>query len=81
MPAVPAPRIALIHALALSIAPINAEFERHWPEAQRLNLLDDSLAGDVARTGLDAAMHMRFERLAAYAESCGAQSDRAGTVQ
>ena len=28
------PRIALIHATQLSIAPINAELERHWPEAQ-----------------------------------------------
>lgn len=26
------PRVALIHALAHSVAPINAEFVRVWPE-------------------------------------------------
>jgi hypothetical protein len=38
----PGVRIALVHALAHSIAPINAEFARAWPEARRMNLLDDS---------------------------------------
>lgn len=68
-------RIALIHALAHSIDPINEEMARAWPEAVRMNLLDDSLSADLARagTGLDAAMHQRFEVLAAYAESTGAQ--------
>lgn len=67
-------RIALIHALAHSVAPINAAFERDWPEATRMNLLDDSLSSDLARstTGLDAAMHERFERLARYAIDRGA---------
>lgn len=70
-----APRIALIHALAHSVAPINAALAQAWPQAQRMNLLDDSLSADLARsaTGLDAAMHQRFETLAAYAESTGAQ--------
>jgi len=69
-------RIALIHALAHSVAPINEELARSWPQAQRMNLLDDSLSADLARTGhgLDAAMHQRFEVLAAYAESTGAQA-------
>lgn len=68
-------RIALIHALAHSIEPINAEMARAWPEAVRMNLLDDSLSADLARggAGLDVAMHTRFEALAAYAESTGAQ--------
>ncbi|MDO9612151.1 MAG: arylsulfatase, partial [Serpentinimonas sp.] len=50
-----APRIALIHALALSVEPINAEFERAWPEALRMNLLDDSLSADLRASagGLD----------------------------
>jgi Asp/Glu/hydantoin racemase len=70
------PRIALIHALAHSVEPINAEFERAWPEAVRMNLLDDSLSADLARQGrgLDAGMHERFETLAAYAEGTGAQA-------
>ncbi len=68
------PRVALIHALAHSVAPINAEFERAWPECVRMNLLDDSLAADLARdgTGLDARMTERFLALAAYALGTGA---------
>ncbi|RSZ32441.1 arylsulfatase [Variovorax beijingensis] len=68
-------RIALIHALSHSVAPINAAFERDWPEAVRMNLLDDSLSADLARggKGLDAAMHERFRRLAQYAVDTGAQ--------
>ena len=68
-------RIALIHALSHSVAPINAAFERDWPEAVRMNLLDDSLSADLARggQGLDAAMHERFQRLAQYAVDTGAE--------
>ncbi|MBS3997640.1 MAG: arylsulfatase [Hydrogenophaga sp.] len=75
-----APRIALVHALAQSVAPINEALAREWPEAQRMNLLDDSLSADLARSlaadgnGLDPAMHQRFETLAAYAEGTGAQA-------
>jgi aspartate/glutamate racemase len=69
-------RIALIHALAHSVEPINAVLARDWPQAQRMNLLDDSLSADLARSnlGLDAEMHQRFETLAAYAERSGAQA-------
>ena len=68
------PRIALIHALAHSVEPINTALARDWPEATRMNLLDDSLSADLARSGrgLDAAMHERFERLAQYALDSGA---------
>lgn len=71
-----APRVALIHALAHSVDPINLAMQRDWPEALRMNLLDDSLSADLARSkrGLDADMHQRFEVLAAYAESTGAQA-------
>ena len=67
-------RIALIHALTHSIAPINDAFMQMWPEATRVNLLDDSLSVDLAgNVGvLDEAMHLRFETLADYAVSCGA---------
>jgi Asp/Glu/hydantoin racemase len=69
-------RVALIHALAHSVAPVNAEMARAWPECERMNLLDDSLSSDLARSGrgLDAAMHQRFEALASYAEGTGAQA-------
>lgn len=66
-------RIALIHALRHSVEPINAAFERLWPAPARMNLLDDSLSADLARTGkLDAAMTERFLTLARYARGTGA---------
>lgn len=67
-------RIALIHALAHSVAPINAAFAVHWPEATLMNLLDDSLSVDLASngTGLDARMHARFATLTDYAVATGA---------
>lgn len=67
-------RIALIHALAHSVAPINDAFARQWPEATCVNLLDDSLSTDLARarSGLNEAMHQRFETLAQYAVNTGA---------
>ncbi len=70
------PRLALIHALALSVAPINEAFEQSWPEAVRMNLLDDSLSADLARngTGLDATMHERFRVLGDYAVGTGADA-------
>lgn len=68
-------RIALIHALAHSVAPVNEAMAGGWPEAVRMNLLDDSLSADLARAGaLDAAMHDRFQRLAAYALDCGCRA-------
>lgn len=76
----PGPRIALIHALAHSVAPINEAMQRDWPEAVRMNLLDDSLSADLARNtaagraGLNKAMLQRFEDLSAYAEKTGAQA-------
>ena len=70
-----APRIALIHALAHSIAPVNAEFERAWPDCERMNLLDDSLSADHAASpnGLDDAMTARLIALADYALGTGAR--------
>ena len=70
-------KIALIHALAHSIAPANEAFARDWPQARVMNLLDDSLSADLAASGrgLDDAMHERFERLAQYAlERAGAKA-------
>src|SRR4051794_17843378 len=37
-------RIALVHALKHSIAPIEASFAQAWPDARLMNLLDDSLS-------------------------------------
>ena len=70
------PRVALIHALAHSVAPINDALARDWPQCLRMNLLDDSLSADLARSaqGLDAAMTQRFLALADYAVGTGAQA-------
>ncbi len=70
------PRIALIHALAHSVAPINQAFARSWPDARLMNLLDDSLSADLARSGrgLDDDMHRRFRFLGDYAVSTGADA-------
>ena len=65
-------RIALIHAVKVAIAPVEAAFAQHWPQAQLMNLLDDSLSADVARDGsITPAMFARFETLAQYAEGTG----------
>jgi len=66
-------RIALIHALRHSPPPIEAAFARDWPGVTLMNLLDDSLSADLARSGtLDAAMTERFRTLGAYARGTGA---------
>ena len=43
-----APRIALIHATPLAIEPIVNAFRRLWPQARTTNVLEDSLAPDLA---------------------------------
>jgi Asp/Glu/hydantoin racemase len=68
-------RIALIHALKHSIAPIEASFARLWPDARLMNLLDDSLSADLARDGqLNDAMTGRFLSLGRYAAGTGADA-------
>ncbi len=76
------PRIALIHALEESVAPARAAFEVHWPEARIFDLLDTSLAVDLAEGGrLDEAMMGRFRTLADYAAgTVGAGGRTAGIL-
>ena len=67
------PRIALIHATPVAVEPINAAFKRLWPEAAVTNLLEDSLATDLARDGrITPIMKERFIALARYVRGCGA---------
>jgi aspartate/glutamate racemase len=67
-------RIALIHALTLSIAPSVEAFRTLWPEAECVNLLDDSLSIDRQRAGaLTPAIAGRIAALASHARACGAQ--------
>ncbi len=66
-------RIALIHALKHSPAPVEAAFRALWPKPVLMNLLDDSLSADLARDGaLTPAMTERFLGLARYAVGTGA---------
>lgn len=67
-----APRIALIHATALAVEPIQSAFGRHWAQARCMNLLDDSLSVDRAEAGsLTPGMVQRFIDLAEYAKRTG----------
>jgi hypothetical protein len=69
-----APRIVLIHAVSVAMAPIEEAFRALWPAAERVNLLDDSLSGDRAREGrLTPAMIERFRLLGRYAATIGAR--------
>jgi hypothetical protein len=68
-------RITLIHALPVSIPPIEEAFTRLWPEAEIVNLTDDSLAGDLAAAGtLPPEMTDRFRLLARYSAEAGADA-------
>jgi Asp/Glu/Hydantoin racemase len=70
----PGPRIALIHALPESVEPANRAFAELWPEAARFNLMDDSLAPDLAAAGaITPAISRRFLDLAQYAARTGAR--------
>ncbi len=63
-------QITLIHALRHSPPPIEASFERLWPDARLRNILDDGLSADLAREGkITPAMTQRFLDLAAYADA------------
>jgi Asp/Glu/hydantoin racemase len=66
------PRIALLHATPVAVAPIKTAFETEWPEAETVNLLDDSLSADRARDGdLTDAMIERFVSFGRYARDIG----------
>jgi len=68
-------RIALIHAVQLAIDPVAKAFKRHWPEADPMHLLDDTLSRDRAAQGkLTNAMAARIEALARYGVQGGADA-------
>jgi Asp/Glu/hydantoin racemase len=66
-------RIVLIHAVAVAMAPVEEAFAALWPQAERVNLLDDSLSLDRERDGkLTPVMTRRIGALAEYAAGLGA---------
>lgn len=65
--------IVLIHAVPAAIPPVLEAFGRLWPEAECVNLIEDSLSPDRARDGsLTARMHWTIRALADYAAEIGA---------
>ena len=65
-------RIALIHAVTAAIAPVEAAFRDHWPEARTGNLLDDSLVADLNDFGTPKGpLADRIVALGRYAEQTG----------
>jgi hypothetical protein len=67
------PRIALIHAVTVAMAPVHDAFRQLWPEAECVDILDTSLSRDRERDGqLTEAMTGRFLLLAKYAEDTDA---------
>ena len=70
-----APRIALVHAMQVAIDPVVDAFRQLWPAARVTNLLDESLAPDLAAAGsITPAITERFVTLARYSERCGANA-------
>ena len=66
------PRICLIHAVRVAIDPVAEAFARLWPEAELMNLLDDSLSVDRQLDGeLTPKITERFQTLARYAADVG----------
>lgn len=66
-------RIVLVHAITVAIEPVHAAFRERWPDAELVNLLDDSLARDLAAAGeLTPAIGARFATLTRYALDIGA---------
>lgn len=69
------PRIALIHATPVAVDPIAEAFRRDWPGCETVNLLDDSLSQDRARTAdLTEAMSRRILGLGQYVHAAGAEA-------
>ncbi|MCM0034686.1 MAG: aspartate/glutamate racemase family protein [Burkholderiaceae bacterium] len=68
-----APRIFLVHAVDVSMAPASSSFKQQWPEASIINVLEESLAVDMLADGkMTPRMIERFLRLGQYCVDAGA---------
>jgi hypothetical protein len=66
------PRIALIHATPVAVDPIHAAMKAGWPEAEPVNILEDSLSPDRAAAGcISEELFDRIAALTRYAEAIG----------
>lgn len=67
------PRIVLLHATPVAMQPVQTAFRHLWPEAELVNLLDDSLSPDRAKeANLSETLVERFVNLGRYGYSTGA---------
>jgi len=67
-------RIVLIHAVKVAVDPISEAFAMGWPEAETVNLLDDSLSRDLERDGkITPSMISRMSDLLRYGIDIGAR--------
>jgi Asp/Glu/hydantoin racemase len=63
-------RIFLVHPTPLSMPPIDDAFKTLWPEAETLNLLDESLYADIPPDGaLSASIYDRVSVLLRHCET------------
>ena len=61
--------------MPIAIDPVATVFRELWPQAQTTNLLEDSLAPDLAAAGsITPAIVDRIVALAQYCERCGANA-------
>jgi len=69
------PKIAVIHATQVSLAPISLAFAQAWDDAEVNNILDEGLSRDRQRQAdLTSDLYHRILSLAIYAQDCGAQA-------
>ena len=69
------PRVVLLHGTPVAMEPIQRAFATRWPEAEVVNLLDDSLSVDRAKDhDLTPRMFERFVELGGYAHRIGAEA-------
>ncbi|BBX34313.1 Asp/Glu/hydantoin racemase [Mycolicibacterium mageritense DSM 44476 = CIP 104973] len=67
------PRVVLLHATPVAMAPIHEAFAERWPEAELVDLLDTGLTIDRARTtALTSRLIDRFVSFAEYGHLAGA---------
>ena len=66
-------RIGLVHAVQVAIDPINQAFASAWPDAECMNVLDDRLSVDRAKSAdLTDEIYTRIGELATYAANADA---------
>jgi Asp/Glu/hydantoin racemase len=69
------PRIILLHATPVAVDPVKAAFAELWPEPELVNLLDDSLSPDRAKSEeLSQELIERFVAFGRYGYSTGADA-------